>query len=217
MEGHDRNRLTWKAYWELGGCRQALASVADELYTRLTADEKVTLKRIFIRCLTRPGDVTIASGRQGVRLGQLYDIGQPPDSVDSVLKRLEEVQLVRVTNQTVQAADGKTTFVRRRVRVTELDGIGRPPIKVHSVLEKLAKAQLVRVTGDPNVPDDQQVEVAHERLLSSWGKLRGWLDHEQEVILRRQRLIDRAREWDIRKRDESLLLRAPSSMRCSPG
>jgi len=51
------------------------------------------------------------------------------------------------------------------------------------------------------------VRITHEALLSAWPRLAAWLDDDRAGHLIRQRLEDDAAEWDLGRRDSSLLYR----------
>jgi WD40 repeat protein len=49
--------------------------------------------------------------------------------------------------------------------------------------------------------DDATVEVAHEALFTSWGRLKNWIDAGKQVIFARNRLADDARRWQRRQEE----------------
>jgi WD40 repeat protein/energy-coupling factor transporter ATP-binding protein EcfA2 len=49
--------------------------------------------------------------------------------------------------------------------------------------------------------DDATVEVAHEALFTSWGRLKNWIDAGKQVIFAKNRLADDARRWQRRRQD----------------
>jgi WD40 repeat protein len=50
--------------------------------------------------------------------------------------------------------------------------------------------------------DDATVEVAHEALFTSWGRLKNWIEAGKQVIFARNRLADDARRWQRRQQDD---------------
>jgi WD40 repeat protein len=80
---------------------------------------------------------------------------------------------------------------------------------VKGVLQKLVETRLVRLTGsetidgvaliaeltENNIPDEVQVEVAHEALVRNWPTFVKWLDEKRASIIKRQGLEAKAREW----------------------
>jgi WD40 repeat protein len=49
--------------------------------------------------------------------------------------------------------------------------------------------------------DDATVEVAHEALFTSWGRLKNWIDAGKQVIFARNRLADDAHRWQTRQEE----------------
>lgn len=49
--------------------------------------------------------------------------------------------------------------------------------------------------------DDATVEVAHEALFTSWGRLKNWIEAGKQVIFARNRLADDARRWQRRQQE----------------
>jgi hypothetical protein len=94
-ENRERNRVTWEAYRQLGGGRQALAHSADQFYRELIPEEQVTAKRILLR-MVRPGEgLEVTSNR--IRRETLYQAGEARDRIDRVLDKLVQARLVRLT------------------------------------------------------------------------------------------------------------------------
>jgi WD40 repeat protein len=49
--------------------------------------------------------------------------------------------------------------------------------------------------------DDATVEVAHEALFTSWGRLKNWIESGKQVIFAKNRLADDARRWKSRQQE----------------
>jgi WD40 repeat protein len=94
---------------------------------------------------------------------------------------------------------------RRRVPVSELVADGRHGAVVNEVLEELASARLLTVSTD-SATGEPLVEVSHEALIRSWGRLRAWIEEDREGFRIHRRLTRAAEEWDS-GRDESVLYR----------
>lgn len=108
-----RNRITWQAYRNLGGGRQALARSADQIYNSLIPEEQITMRRILLR-LVRPGEgLEITSGR--VPESVLYQRGEASDRIGRVLNRLVDENLLRRTPGTT--ADETTIEVAHEALV----------------------------------------------------------------------------------------------------
>ncbi|GAB4498413.1 MAG: hypothetical protein OHK0052_11710 [Anaerolineales bacterium] len=108
-----RNRITWQAYRDLGGGRQALARSADQIYNSLIPEEQITMRRILLR-LVRPGEgLEITSGR--VPESVLYQRSEASDRIARVLNRLIDENLLRRTPGTT--ADETTIEVAHEALV----------------------------------------------------------------------------------------------------
>ncbi|MEU0685924.1 nSTAND1 domain-containing NTPase [Streptomyces uncialis] len=95
----------------------------------------------------------------------------------------------------VAPGDG-TPDTRRRVRRTELP---TSPVTVRT-LEGLIAARLLTADGD-------EVELAHEALLTAWPRLRGWIEEDRERLRRHRRLTEAAQAWLELERDPGALYR----------
>ncbi|HKG78089.1 MAG TPA: hypothetical protein VKA78_01690, partial [Pyrinomonadaceae bacterium] len=88
--------ITWAAMNRLGSCRDGLVSKADQLYTSLNVPEKETMRRIFLR-MVRLSD-TWEAATEPVRLEDLYRAGENRTLVNSVLVKLLQANLARISN-----------------------------------------------------------------------------------------------------------------------
>ena len=93
-ENREHNRVTWTAYRDLGGGRQALANSADAFYDGLTAEEKVTTRFILLGIIRPTVEREITPGR--VLRQALYQIDTSPNEIDNTLEQLEQVGLIRL-------------------------------------------------------------------------------------------------------------------------
>ncbi|GAA3774645.1 helix-turn-helix domain-containing protein [Streptomyces phyllanthi] len=87
---------------------------------------------------------------------------------------------------------------RRPVDRTELDFA--PAGEVALVLERLTRARLLTL-------DDDTVDLAHEALITSWPRLRTWIEETRERLRTHRRLTEAARAWDDLGRDPGALYR----------
>ncbi len=111
-----------------------------------------------------------------------------------------EQKMVRsVFIQLVKPGEG-VEDTRRRATINEVPESAQPLVK------NLADARLL-VTGQDRVTGVQSVEVAHEALIRSWGRLRGWVDEDREFLLWSQRLKVALEEWERTDHDAETLLR----------
>jgi len=106
---------------------------------------------------------------------------------------------------------------RRRVSLAELGirdwgfenslstahgGGPRPPTP--SPIELYGRYRLLAFDRDP-LAREPTVEVAHEVLISAWGRLRAWLDESRDNLRVQRRLAAAVREWTQSGRDPSYL------------
>lgn len=75
-----------------------------------------------------------------------------------------------------------------------------PDPEVRVAAERLARARLLTV-------DEDGVHLAHEALITSWPRLRGWIDEDRELLRHHRRLTEAARTWLEHDRDPSTLYR----------
>ncbi|MFC8348619.1 hypothetical protein [Streptomyces sp. NPDC057280] len=68
------------------------------------------------------------------------------------------------------------------------------------VVERLARARLLTV-------DEETVQLAHEALITSWPRLRGWIEENRERLRHHRRLTEAARVWLEHDRDSGALYR----------
>ena len=68
------------------------------------------------------------------------------------------------------------------------------------VVAGLTEARLLTV-------DDKTVQIAHEALLRTWPRLRGWIEESRDDLRLRQRISHAAAEWETVNRDPDLLYR----------
>ena len=110
-----------------------------------------------------------------------------------------EHELQRLLLQLVRSADG-TPDTRRRVTVGELDD------RTEQMVAVLTDARLLVAGRDP-VSDNQTLEIAHEALIQSWQRLRGWIDANREFLVWRDRLTASLDGWRSGGEDPGTLLR----------
>jgi WD40 repeat protein/transcriptional regulator with XRE-family HTH domain len=93
---------------------------------------------------------------------------------------------------------------RRRVRIAELATAAPDEEALHRVLDLFGRYRLLTFDRDP-VTGGPTVEVAHEALITSWGRLREWLDTSRESLRVQRRLLSAATEWTAAQEDSSFL------------
>jgi WD40 repeat protein/DNA-binding SARP family transcriptional activator len=99
-----------------------------------------------------------------------------------------------------------TQDTRRRVLRSELDTLEVEPQAVDGVLDPFGRHRFVTFDRDP-ATREPTVEIAHEALLTAWGRLRSWIEEGREDLRQERRLARAAAEWRGSERDPSFLLR----------
>ncbi len=99
-----------------------------------------------------------------------------------------------------------------RVRRTAAELVGSSAER-REVLEALVIGRLVSAEETEGEPS---YELVHEALLSVWGTLRGWLDDDEVVLERRERLRAASSEWDRLGRRSELLWADPQLRDIAP-
>ncbi|WP_344396312.1 SUMF1/EgtB/PvdO family nonheme iron enzyme [Streptomyces vastus] len=89
---------------------------------------------------------------------------------------------------------------RRRTPVAELAGLAR----VDEVIAALTDARLLVTDSDER--GRPTVEVSHEAVIRSWGRLRTWLDGDRQFLLWQQRTRRRYEDWRAGPDDASTAL-----------
>ncbi|MFI6744348.1 hypothetical protein ACIBI9_66815, partial [Nonomuraea sp. NPDC050451] len=107
--------------------------------------------------------------------------------------RIARRVLLRLIQPGEQAQD-----TRRPAARAELDPFGEADTGL--VLEQLAGARLLTLHQDT-------VQLAHEALIESWPRLRGWVDEGRDRLRAHRQLTDAATAWQAQGRDAGLLYR----------
>ena len=146
-------------------------------------------------------------------------IGRHADAVFDSLTDEQKAAAPRLFGRLVRVTDvdeeGRNT--RERVRLGDLDEASR------SAVEPFVAGRLLVTARDPGLsvakpnpddgssllaPDDPTtVEVAHEALIRTWDRLRGWIKEDRAFLLWRQRLGFHIAEWERSGYDERMLPR----------
>jgi WD40 repeat protein/DNA-binding SARP family transcriptional activator/class 3 adenylate cyclase len=98
-----------------------------------------------------------------------------------------------------------TQDTRRRVVRSELDALEVKQEAIDGVLEAFGRHRFLTFDRDPSTREPT-VEIAHEALLTAWGRLRGWIDEMREDLRQERRLARAAAEWQASERDASFLM-----------
>ncbi|MEW2397824.1 helix-turn-helix domain-containing protein [Streptomyces sp. NPDC046862] len=103
----------------------------------------------------------------------------------------------RVMLRLIAPGDG-TPDTRRPVERSELPGTDRDDTA--QVLEALTGARLLTLDGDT-------VEIAHEALITSWPRLRGWIEEDRERLRVHRNLTEATHSWQELHREQGALYR----------
>jgi WD40 repeat protein/DNA-binding SARP family transcriptional activator len=94
---------------------------------------------------------------------------------------------------------------RRRVAIAELDGLDVTDASLSSALDAYGRHRLLTFDREPSTREPT-VEIAHEALLRSWGRLASWIDQARDDLRQHERLARAAAEWRGSERDPSFLM-----------
>ena len=137
-------------------------------------------------------------GIQGALVRRAEDIYQRLDPSERMAARQLFLRLV-----TLGEGVGDT---RRRVPLAEMGSLQPETRAIDTVLAEFGRYRLLSFDRDP-ASRAPTVEVAHEALLTEWGRLRGWIDAAREDIRSERALAAAAADWATSSRDPSYLLR----------
>ncbi len=140
---------------------------------------------------------------------------QCAETVFNSLTPAEQELCKRIFLRLTQPGEG-TEDTRRRATLHELLPANGNTAAVDAVLHKLAgaDARLVIIEGgqpttaaQPRTVQSEAVEVAHEALIRSWGRLRGWIDQNRAALRVHRQITEAAAAWEANNRDASYLYR----------
>jgi WD40 repeat protein/class 3 adenylate cyclase len=97
-----------------------------------------------------------------------------------------------------------TEDTRRPVMRSEIASLDIDQGAVARVIDSFGASRLLSFDRDART-GAPTVEVAHEALLTAWGRLRRWIDDAREDLRTERRLATAAREWVDAERDPSFL------------
>ena len=104
----------------------------------------------------------------------------------------------------VTIADGDE-WGRRRVSASEIISLDVDIVALQTVIDAYTDHRLLTLDRDP-VTDSPIVEVAHEALLTEWGRLRDWIETAREDVKRHVALTSAMNEWLEADRNPDYLL-----------
>jgi WD40 repeat protein/DNA-binding SARP family transcriptional activator/class 3 adenylate cyclase len=95
---------------------------------------------------------------------------------------------------------------RRRVARSELDALEVEQESIDIVVDSFGRHRLLTFDREPSTREPT-VEIAHEALLSVWGRLRTWIDEAREDLRLERGLARAAAEWRGSDGEPSFLMR----------
>ena len=95
---------------------------------------------------------------------------------------------------------------RRRVARSELDALDVDQEAIDIVVDTFGRHRLLTFDREPSTREPT-VEIAHEALLSAWGRLRTWIDDAREDLRQERGLARATAEWRGSDGDPSFLIR----------
>jgi WD40 repeat protein/energy-coupling factor transporter ATP-binding protein EcfA2 len=114
---------------------------------------------------------------------------------------------VRLTRLDQSGEEEQRRDTRQRVALKELVPAGGDEAAVRALVSRLATDRLVVVNAVAVGTEHDLVEVAHEALIRSWPRLRGWLSEDRAALLLLAAVGRRAHDWTQRGQDADSLLR----------
>jgi hypothetical protein len=149
-----------------------------------------------------------------LEISEYKKLGGLQGAIAQVAEDTFEASLEKVRDKASRdalARELRDAFLSMARPATEGSGWARQPASWDQFSEKVRPALGSFIDQRLLVKrQDGTVEVAHEALFRSWGRLRAWLDEDREFLLWRKRLADAKREWERTGRDPSVLLSGPA-------
>jgi WD40 repeat protein len=118
------------------------------------------------------------------------------DTLDTAQAALVRRVLLRLVAPGEGTSDTSRPVERAELRTAGPDSARR----IDTVLDRLARARLVTLDGDT-------VHLAHEALITSWPRLRGWIEEDRHRLHALRRLTEAALAWQGLNRDSGALYR----------
>ena len=125
-------------------------------------------------------------------------LARSADAFYAALLPQDQARVKWVFLRLVRLGEGLEIVSKRVRRESLYQRGGREGIE--GAISKLAAARLVRITKE-DVPEDVQVEVAHEALIRNWPRLMEWLEDERVRMRQRLRLTAAADDWKEHDKD----------------
>jgi WD40 repeat protein len=121
------------------------------------------------------------------------------DELDEPQRELVRRTLLRLTQPGEGAED-----TRRRAPISELASRREEQTSVDDIVRALVDARLLTTSTDAD-SGQECVDVAHEALIRSWQRLRGWVEEDRAGLLVHRHVTEAADEWQRHgRRDDDL-------------
>ncbi|MFE2756142.1 XRE family transcriptional regulator [Actinosynnema sp. NPDC059335] len=180
---------------------KASCTVETALVSRLVADATgqagvlPLMSHALLETWRRRRGTTLTLAGYEAAGGIQHAIAQTAERTYTSLERHQRAVARQVFLRLTALGDG-TEDTKRRLPRSELDH----DVDVDVVLDRLAHARLLTLDRDT-------VEIAHEALIRSWPRLRGWLAEDREGLRTMRRLTEAAATWESLGRDPDALYR----------
>jgi WD40 repeat protein/DNA-binding SARP family transcriptional activator/class 3 adenylate cyclase len=168
------------------GALPLLQYALTELFERRNED------RLTLTAYRELGGIT---GALAARAEHIYE------TIDQQGRRAAKQTFLRL----VTLGEGRQD-TRRRVARSELDALDVEREAIDIVVDTFGRHRLLTFDRDPSTREPS-VEIAHEALLSAWGRLRTWIDDAREDLRQERGLSRAAAEWRGSDGDKSFLMR----------
>ncbi|MEX2457506.1 MAG: hypothetical protein WD770_00795 [Actinomycetota bacterium] len=182
---------------EQGLVSHMLADVADEPGGLPLMEYALT--ELFER---REGDVLTVDGYRAIG-GVSGALGRRAEELHADLDDAGKEAARQLVLRLVSLGEG-TEDTRRPVARSEIASLEVDQQAMAGVLDAFGASRLLSFDRDSR-SGAPTVEVAHEALLTAWGRLRGWIDEAREDVRTERRLAVASGEWAEAGRDASFL------------
>ncbi len=189
------------ASFELGLVARLLADVADQ------PGALPLLQHVLAELFEHREDEILLISSYDKLGGVAGSLGRRAEDTYASLSPDEQAAARSVFGKLVAIGDA-TVATRRRAVQTELVAAGETTASAAAgvVIERFGRARLLSFDNDP-ASRQATVELAHESLLTGWGRLADWL-HDDRDRLRTQHLLSQAAEyWNRQGRHDADLYR----------
>jgi WD40 repeat protein len=128
--------MTLEGYSETGGVGQAIAQTAESVFNRLTPEQQMIARRIFLR-LTEPGEGALDTRRRTALDELLSSFGEARE-IERVLKFLADARLITMSSDSVEVAH--EALIREWPALREWLDQDRESLRLHHHLTEAALA-----------------------------------------------------------------------------